>query len=105
MEKFLDPETKTPMTHDPKMDVKIHSLPFLYTLGVPKGFKRIKWVDVKENQEVYIWGSIGWFNKTYIPQAYGPHWVYNKDRRMLRNRANRVFMHYPEELLVREELQ
>lgn len=30
---------------------------FLFNLGVPKGFKRIKWEETKNGQTVYLWGS------------------------------------------------
>lgn len=104
MEKFLDPETKTMMYRDRSLDTTQSVRPFLDTLGKPKGFKRVMWEDLQNNQKVYIWGSI--FNKEvgdYVAHAYGPHWVYNKDQRTLHNRANQVFMHYPEELLIKEE--
>jgi hypothetical protein len=101
MEKFLDPETKTPMIRDESRDVKHSQKHFLEYLGVPSGFKRIMWWDVEENHQVYIWGSHLKIEGSYQPRAYGPHWVYNKEKRQLHNRANVVFMHYPNELLVR----
>lgn len=103
MEKFIDLETKTLMCRDRSLDVTQSVRPFLDTLGKPDGFKRVMWEDLQNNQKVYIWGSIYDSKKgDYISHAYGPHWVYNQQERKLHNRANVVFMHYPEELLIRE---
>lgn len=102
--KFLDPETKTPMIRDESLDVEKYDVSkrqFLDDLGIPNGFKRIMWWDVKEDQKVYLWGSQKSLDGSYRAIAYGPHWIYNKEKRMLHNRANRVFIHYPNELLVK----
>lgn len=61
-------------------------------------FKPVAWNDVEEDREVWLRGThLGRF------RAYGPHWVENKEKKSLRNRANREFLHWAEDLLVLKE--
>ena len=103
MVRFTDPETGCTMIRDESKDLLEQTEPtmdLLKKLGIPPGFKRILWSDVAKDQKVYLWGSMDSGTK-WISWAYGPHWVYNKERKQLHNSANVVFMHYPEDLLVR----
>lgn len=76
--------------------IEINKLSFI----VPDAFKHVLWKDVNEGDVVYI---IGTSNKK--PFAYGPYTVHNKAHRELKNNSprligGRVFMEYPESLLV-----
>ena len=69
----------------------------LINVGLPKGFKRVAWDDVHETQPVWLWGTcLG------EAEAYGPHIVLDKKERTLRNPNETCFIHYPEELLMKE---
>jgi hypothetical protein len=63
---------------------------------VPTGFKRLPWNEAKDNQEVYLIGI-----KDNKPHAYGPYKVYRSDAKILINKADRIFKHYSEDLLVK----
>lgn len=67
-------------------------------IGLPKGYKRIMWIDVYETQVVWLRGSS--LGKSI---AYGPHTVVDKARKCLRNKRGSNFLHYPEELLVKKD--
>ena len=66
-------------------------------LGLPKGFQRVKWINVKDGDEVFLWGQ-----HEGVAQEYGPFAVVQADNRTLFNKfLNRRFMNYGEDLLVR----
>ena len=58
------------------------------------GFKTTTWSDLKVGQRVWIAGK-----KEDKPYAYGPHFVFNPEKRELQNEQGKVFMHYPDDLL------
>jgi len=61
-----------------------------------EGFRSISWLEVKDGQEVFLRGThLG------IERPYGPHIVENQNRRTLKNKKKRTFMHYPEDLLIK----
>lgn len=68
--------------------------------GIPEGYKRIAWADVKKYQIVWVYGT-----HQGKGQAHGPHMVYDIERRMLENRHNARFMNYEESLLVEDKPQ
>ena len=69
----------------------------LKRIGLPKGFKRIAWENVYETQPVWLWGTI-----LGEAKAYGPHIIVDKEQRKLHNSNGTDFLHYPEELLIKE---
>jgi len=60
-------------------------------------YKSIKWEDTKV-------GDVIWLAGTYQGQfkAYGPHIVVDPIRRCLLNSKDIKFLHFPEDLLVKE---
>ena len=57
----------------------------------------IRWAKVKKGQEVYLRG-------THLGKDvyYGPHRVVSPKDRILSNRQDYWFVHYPEELYLKE---
>lgn len=72
------------------------------TIQIPAGYRKVKWEDVQEGDTVYLLGTT-FKSGVWIPYAYGPHLVTDlKGRRLMNKRIQHQFMHYPEDLLVKE---
>lgn len=65
--------------------------------SIPKGYRRIKWIEVYQHQIVWLHGT-----KLGEPEAYGPHIVIDIARRKLHSPVGMDFTHYAEDLLIRE---
>ena len=100
--------SEEPLYHDLPVDLQ-RSLDQIEQLigkyGLPAGYRRIKWDEVTNNQEVYIYGTSRLDDSGYqIPRArgvaYGPHTVHSKLKRIMKNKSNQSFYHYSEDLLV-----
>lgn len=79
-------------------------------MEAPEGFEFIKWKDVVEGQVVWLWmqvrkkiqdENLEVIGEDLVPEAAGPYYVHNKQLRQLVTRYGTLFMHYPEELMVR----
>ena len=63
-----------------------------------KKFTPISWGNAEEGQEVFLKGTSSGKIK-----FYGPHKIYDKQRRELINKDGINFLHYPEELYIKED--
>jgi len=58
------------------------------------GYKNITWFEVKNEDEIWLKGTV-----LKQPKAYGPYRVENAHRKLLRNNKGNIFMHYAEDLI------
>jgi hypothetical protein len=65
-----------------------------------KTYKRISWNDTKAGMNIYLAGS-----KDGVATVYGNHTVVSRNNKTLKNLSGKVFSHYPEELLIKKEMQ
>lgn len=65
---------------------------------IPIGYMHVLWIDVRKGDQVWLLGT--YEDK---PVAYGPHTVVDPATKTLVNSKGRIFLHYPEDLLVEHE--
>lgn len=82
------PKTKKPKRKWPTIEQLIQEM------GVPEGYERLKWDEVEQGQQVWIWAQhLG------KPMQLGPHTIVDVKARTLANSRGWKFMEGQESLL------
>ncbi len=100
---LMSPHKGATMYHDASrmLEAVRPEVPSRHTV-TPEGYRRIDWSAAEPDQAVWL---VGW--ESSAPGsgeviAYGPFTVVDPDARRLRSAPGRMFMHYPEDLLVED---